>query len=51
MSKLNEVVSLYKQLKSEWGSTNPNLSKCEQLLADLKVIIIKVSRVNSGNTY
>ncbi|KAF2882093.1 hypothetical protein ILUMI_24096 [Ignelater luminosus] len=36
MSKLNEVAALYKQLKSEWASSSPNLSKCEKLLADLK---------------
>ncbi|CAH1159339.1 unnamed protein product [Phaedon cochleariae] len=37
MSKVNEVAALYKQLKSEWNTTNPNLSKCEKLLSDLKI--------------
>lgn len=37
MSKVNEVANLYKQLKVEWNTANPNLSKCEKLLSDLKV--------------
>jgi len=37
MSRINEVASLYKQLKAEWGASHPNLSKCEKLLADLKL--------------
>ncbi|XP_018321633.1 26S proteasome non-ATPase regulatory subunit 8 [Agrilus planipennis] len=39
ISKVSEITTLYKQLKSEWGHTNPNLSKCEQLLADLKILL------------
>lgn len=37
MSKVNDVASLYKLLKAEWGASKPNLSKCGQLLSDLKV--------------
>lgn len=37
MSKINEVTTLYKQLKTEWNSSHRNLSKCEKLLSDLKV--------------
>lgn len=37
MAKVNEVANLYKQLKSEWNTTNPNLSKCEKLLSTLKL--------------
>jgi hypothetical protein len=37
MSKINDVTSLYKQLKSEWNSAKPNLTKTEQVLSDLKV--------------
>lgn len=37
MAALNNVVSLYKQLKTEWSTPKPNLSKCGKLLADLKV--------------
>lgn len=37
MAKVNEVATLFKQLKSEWNTSNPNLSKCEKLLSDLKL--------------
>ena len=37
MSKFNDTVVLYKQLKSEWSNSKPNLSKCQQLLNELKV--------------
>lgn len=37
MSKVSEVSALYKQLKTEWNTASPNLSKCEKLLSDLKV--------------
>ncbi|XP_017783750.1 PREDICTED: 26S proteasome non-ATPase regulatory subunit 8-like [Nicrophorus vespilloides] len=37
MSVINDVATLYKQLKLEWGTAKPNLSKCEKLLADLKI--------------
>ncbi|CAH1101913.1 unnamed protein product [Psylliodes chrysocephalus] len=37
MSKVNEVADLYKQLKSEWNTKNPNLSKCEKFLSQLKL--------------
>lgn len=39
MSKVSDVTALYKQLKSEWNASKPNLNKCEQLLGELKVII------------
>lgn len=41
MSKVNDVATLYKQLKAEWGATKPNLSKCGQLLSDLKVNFLR----------
>lgn len=37
MSNVNQVTALYKQLKTEWNTSNPNLSKCGKLLSDLKV--------------
>lgn len=37
MSKINDVTALYKQLKSEWSNSKPNLAKVEQLLSELKV--------------
>lgn len=43
MSALNNVVTLYKQLKTEWGASKQNLSKCGQLLAQLKVSIAIIS--------
>lgn len=45
MSKVNDVATLYKQLKAEWGATKPNLSKCGQLLSDLKVNCFTISRL------
>ena len=37
MSTINDVATIYKQLKSEWNSSKPNLAKTEQLLSELKV--------------
>ncbi|KAI4463895.1 26s proteasome non-atpase regulatory subunit 8 [Holotrichia oblita] len=37
MPALNEIVALCKQLKSEWSTPKPNLSKCEHLLSELKI--------------
>lgn len=39
MSALNDTVALYKQVKTEWSSSKPNLSKCGKLLAELKVTL------------
>lgn len=39
MPALNEIVALCKQLKSEWSTPKPNLSKCEHLLSELKVSV------------
>lgn len=37
MADLNNVVSLHKQLKTEWNKTNRNIEKCGKLLDQLKV--------------
>ncbi|KAK5643716.1 hypothetical protein RI129_007561 [Pyrocoelia pectoralis] len=37
MPGINEIINLYKQLKTEWNSSNPNLSACEKLLQELKL--------------
>lgn len=37
MQGLNDVTALYKALKTEWSASKPNLSKCGDLLNELKV--------------
>lgn len=37
MAAVNNVVSLYKDLKLEWGKPGKNLKKCGTLLDQLKV--------------
>ncbi|KAJ8936947.1 hypothetical protein NQ318_015565 [Aromia moschata] len=49
MSKVNEVSALYKQLKSEWNTANPNLSKCEKLLSDLKLELTNLMFLPTSN--
>ncbi|KAJ8949660.1 hypothetical protein NQ314_008121 [Rhamnusium bicolor] len=49
MSKVNEVSALYKQLKSEWNTANPNLSKCENLLSDLKLELTNLMFLPTSN--
>lgn len=39
MAAMKEIVSLYQNLKQEWTKTPANLSKCSELLNQLKVII------------
>lgn len=50
MSALNNVVTLYKQLKTEWGASKQNLSKCGQLLAQLKVGLTSLMFLPTSNT-
>lgn len=45
MPKVLDVATLYKQLKTEWGSSKTNLNKCEQLLAELKVRFARLLRI------
>ncbi|XP_066245050.1 26S proteasome non-ATPase regulatory subunit 8-like [Euwallacea similis] len=49
MSKVNEITTLYKQLKSEWTSSHKNLSKCENLLSDLKLELTSLSFLPTSN--
>ncbi|XP_060532598.1 26S proteasome non-ATPase regulatory subunit 8 [Cylas formicarius] len=49
MSKINEVASLYKQLKSEWNSPSKNLSKCSKLLSDLKLELTNLIFLPTSN--
>lgn len=39
-AKMDSVTALYKDLKSEWDKSAPNLRKCGSLLDQLKVIIV-----------
>jgi len=50
MSGINEVAALYKQLKTEWGTPKPNLSKCEKLLADLKLGLTQLIFLPTSNS-
>ncbi|GLV35412.1 Regulatory particle non-ATPase 12 [Carabus blaptoides fortunei] len=50
MSALNNVVTLYKQLKTEWNAKKQNLSKCGQLLAQLKVGLTSLMFLPTSNT-
>ena len=38
MAALDSVVSLYKELKTEWSKATPNLKKCGNYLEQLKVM-------------
>lgn len=38
---MDSVTSLYKDLKTEWDKSGPNLRKCSSLLDELKVINIQ----------
>ncbi|VEN40417.1 unnamed protein product [Callosobruchus maculatus] len=49
MSKVNEVSTLYKQLKSEWNTSNPNLSKCGKYLSDLKLELTHLMFLPTSN--
>jgi len=49
MSKINEVATLYKQLKTEWTSSSKNLSKCEKLLSDLKLELTNLIFLPTSN--
>lgn len=48
MAKVDSVVSLYRELKSEWNRKPQNLQKCGQLLDKLKVALIKLSYLPTG---
>ncbi|CAG9762892.1 unnamed protein product [Ceutorhynchus assimilis] len=48
MTKINEVTSLYKQLKAEWTS-HKNLSKCEKLLSELKLELTQLIFLPTSN--
>jgi len=50
MSGINEVATLYKNLKSEWSQPKPNLSKCEKLLNDLKLGLTNLIFLPTSNT-
>lgn len=49
MSNINDVATLYKQLKSEWSTPNPNLSKCEELLSRLKIELTNLMFLPTSN--
>ncbi|XP_022911337.1 26S proteasome non-ATPase regulatory subunit 8-like [Onthophagus taurus] len=49
MPGLNDVAALYKQLKSEWNTPKPNLSKCEHLLAELKIGLTNLMFLPTSN--
>ncbi|KAI9009554.1 Rpn12-like protein [Gaertneriomyces semiglobifer] len=46
---LQEAFSLYEQLKSELGSPNPDLAKCGQYLARLKIYLAELSFLLPGD--
>lgn len=41
MTSLDSVVSLYEQIKSDWGKPSPNLKKCGALIDQIKVKFIQ----------
>ncbi|KAJ3658650.1 hypothetical protein Zmor_010377 [Zophobas morio] len=49
MSTINDVATIYKQLKSEWNSSKPNLAKTEQLLSELKLELTNLMFLPTSN--
>lgn len=39
---LHHTSTIYEQLRCEWGKTNPDLKKCGELLAELKVKLVTI---------
>ncbi|XP_014672971.1 PREDICTED: 26S proteasome non-ATPase regulatory subunit 8-like [Priapulus caudatus] len=50
MAALKEVVTLYQNLTQEWNKKAPNLEKCGQLLAKLKISLTSLTFLPTSNT-
>ncbi|MGH0179130.1 UNVERIFIED_CONTAM: hypothetical protein FKN15_000753 [Acipenser sinensis] len=49
-ARLKETASMYEQLKSEWNKKSPNLNKCGDILAKLKISLLELNFLPTTGT-